>query len=35
LGGSLGRAEARAVMLMIDAEGRYIGLVSQSESGIR
>jgi hypothetical protein len=33
--GSLGRAEARAVTLIFDAEGRYIGLVSQSETSIR
>jgi hypothetical protein len=34
-GTMLGKADSRAVMLMFGADGRYEGLVSQSETQIR
>jgi hypothetical protein len=34
-GDMLGRAQARSVMLMFGADGKYIGLVSQAETNLR
>ena len=34
-GTMLGTASARSVMLMFDAEGRYLGLASQAQTDLR
>ncbi|MEG3089182.1 hypothetical protein [Sphingomonas sp. PB4P5] len=34
-GDMLGRGQARSVMLMFGADGKYIGLVSQAETNLR